>query len=142
VAWLREAIEAMPSGDAIVLSASEDQELIDAALRAGAFAYVVKRAMTDDLAATVRQVFEHSVYLGPPSVRPSRETRAFAERHDLTARELEILQLLVEDHSNARLAEILRVTEQTVKFHLSNLYRKLGVASRGEASRLARSRPG
>jgi DNA-binding NarL/FixJ family response regulator len=138
VVWLRRAIDAMPTGKAIVLSGRDEQELIDAALRAGAFAYVVKTAQTDDLAATVRQVFEHSVYLGPQTVRPSRDTRAFGERHELTARELEILQLLVDGHSNAQLAHMLWVTEQTVKFHLSNIYRKLGVANRGEASRKAR----
>jgi DNA-binding NarL/FixJ family response regulator len=135
--WLRRAVDAMPSGKAIVLSRRTEQELIDAALHAGAVAYVIKTAGTDDLAAAVRQVFEHSVYLGPQTVRPTRDTRAFGERHDLTARELEILQLLVDGHSNARLAQMLWVTEQTVKFHLSNIYRKLGVASRAEASRMA-----
>ena len=135
--WLRRAVEAMPSGQAIVLSGRTEHELIDAALRAGAVAYVIKTAGTDDLAAAVRQVFEHSVYLGPQTVRPSRRTRAFGERHDLTARELEILQLLVDGHSNAQLAQMLWVTEQTVKFHLSNIYRKLGVTNRAEASRRA-----
>jgi DNA-binding NarL/FixJ family response regulator len=135
--WLRRAVDAMPSGQAIVLSGRTEQELIDAALRAGAVAYVIKTAGTDDLAAAVRQVFEHSVYLGPQTVRPSRNTRAFGERHDLTARELEILQLLVDGHSNAQLARMLWVTEQTVKFHLSNIYRKLNVSNRAEASRMA-----
>ena len=53
------------------------------------------------------------------------------------AGKLEILQLLAEGHSNADLAKMLWVTEQTVKFHLSNIYRKLGVANRTEASRWA-----
>ena len=57
--------------------------------------------------------------------------------HDLTKRELEILQLVAEGYSNSQLARMLWVTEQTVKFHLSNIYRKLGVANRTEASRQA-----
>ena len=57
--------------------------------------------------------------------------------HDLTRRELEILQLVAEGHSNSQLARMLWVTEQTVKFHLSNIYRKLDVANRTEASRWA-----
>jgi DNA-binding CsgD family transcriptional regulator len=55
----------------------------------------------------------------------------------LTRRELEILQLVAEGHSNAQLARMLWVTEQTVKFHLSNIYRKLDVSNRTEASRWA-----
>ena len=52
-------------------------------------------------------------------------------------RELEILKLVSEGHTNGRIARELWVTEQTVKFHLSNTYRKLGVANRTEASRYA-----
>jgi DNA-binding CsgD family transcriptional regulator len=55
----------------------------------------------------------------------------------LTRRELEILRLVAEGHSNAQVARMLWVTEQTVKFHLSNIYRKLDVANRTEASRWA-----
>ena len=59
------------------------------------------------------------------------------EHPDLTRRELEILRLVAEGHSNAALAKMLWVTEQTVKFHLSNIYRKLDVSNRTEASRWA-----
>ena len=52
-------------------------------------------------------------------------------------RERQILILVAEGHSNAQLARLLWVTEQTVKFHLSNIYRKLGVANRSEAARKA-----
>ena len=54
----------------------------------------------------------------------------------LTRREHEILQLLAQGHSNAQLAKLLWVTEQTIKFHLSNIYRKLNVANRTEAGAL------
>jgi DNA-binding CsgD family transcriptional regulator len=57
--------------------------------------------------------------------------------HELTRRELEILRLVADGHSNGQLAQMLWVTEQTVKFHLSNIYRKLHVANRTEASRWA-----
>jgi DNA-binding NarL/FixJ family response regulator len=135
--WLRRVLEAMPDGKAIVLSRHEEPELIDAALRAGAVAYVIKTAHPDDLASAVRQVFDHSVFLGPLGSPPSMDARALADRHGLTARELESLQLLAEGHSNGQLAHMLWVTEQTVKFHLSNIYRKLGVANRSEAARKA-----
>ena len=57
--------------------------------------------------------------------------------HELTKRELEILLLVADGSSNGQLAKKLWVTEQTVKFHLSNIYRKLEVANRTEASRWA-----
>jgi DNA-binding NarL/FixJ family response regulator len=55
----------------------------------------------------------------------------------LTDRELEILRLVAQGYTNGKIARELWVTEQTVKFHLSNTYRKLGVANRTEASRYA-----
>ncbi len=58
----------------------------------------------------------------------------------LTRRELEILRLVAEGRSNAQLAKMLWVTEQTVKFHLSNVFRKLQVSNRTEASRWAQLR--
>lgn len=137
VAWLRRALEQEPRMRAIVLSRHDDPELVEAALRTGAVAYVVKTAHPDDLAAAVRQVFDHSVYLGPVGVPAAIDTAAAELLDELTPREAEILGLLVEGHSNAQLARMLWVTEQTVKFHLSNIYRKLGVSNRTEASRWA-----
>jgi len=131
-----------PGLRAIVLSAHHDTAHIDAALSAGAAAYVVKTAHPDDVASAVRQAFDHSVYLagGPrPIGGPvAAATPSAAESPGgLTRRELEILRLVAEGHSNAQLARMLWVTEQTVKFHLSNVYRKLGVSNRTEASRWA-----
>jgi DNA-binding NarL/FixJ family response regulator len=100
-------------------------------------AFVVKKAHPDDLAVAVRQAYEHSIFL--PGWTSETEP-AFADRPDhpdLTRRELEILRLVAEGHSNADVAKMLWVTEQTVKFHLSNIYRKLAVGNRTEASRWA-----
>jgi DNA-binding NarL/FixJ family response regulator len=66
-----------------------------------------------------------------------RPTTADAPTCPLTRRELEILRAVAEGHTNARIGRDLWVTEQTVKFHLSNIYRKLGVSNRTEASRYA-----
>jgi DNA-binding NarL/FixJ family response regulator len=135
---LRQAREREPKLRAIVLSSFEDAEHIDAALAAGAAAYVVKTAHPDDFASAIRQVFSHSIYLaGERAVTAVPESRTSQDLSGLTRRELEILQLVSEGHSNAQLARMLWVTEQTVKFHLSNIYRKLDVANRTEASRWA-----
>jgi DNA-binding NarL/FixJ family response regulator len=139
---IRRAKTLAPGIRAIVLSAHHDTAHIDAALSAGAAAYVVKTAHPDDVASAVRQAFDHSVFLagaprpvgGPPvaATPPGSEAPG-----GLTRRELEILRLVAEGHSNSQLARMLWVTEQTVKFHLSNIYRKLGVSNRTEASRWA-----
>ena len=140
---IRRAATLVPSLRSIVLSTHHDTAHIDAALAAGAAAYVVKTAHPDDVASAVRQAFDHSVYLaGAP--RPENGEPAPTERPGgsespggLTRRELEILRLVAEGHANSQLARMLWVTEQTVKFHLSNIYRKLGVSNRTEASRWA-----
>jgi DNA-binding NarL/FixJ family response regulator len=126
---------------AIVLSSHHDSSHIDTALAAGASAYVVKTAHPDDVASAVRQAFDLSVFMSvaaPASTPTAGDAPVRVERPGgLTRRELEILKLVAEGHSNAQLARMLWVTEQTVKFHLSNIYRKLDVANRTEASRWA-----
>ncbi len=131
--------ENVPTLRAIVLSIHDDTKHIDAALAAGAVAYVIKTAHPDDLRSAIRQAFAHSVYLpGSRTAAAVQSTHVPTEDlPDLTRRELEILQLVAEGHSNTQLAKMLWVTEQTVKFHLSNVYRKLDVANRTEASRWA-----
>jgi|Tabmets5t2r1_1033131.scaffolds.fasta_scaffold03232_4 DNA-binding NarL/FixJ family response regulator len=140
---MRRAKTLAPSLRAIVLSVHHDTSHIDAALAAGAAAYVVKTAHPDDVASAVRQAFDHSVYLagGPRPIAgapaPQTASTSVESPGGLTRRELEILRLVAEGHSNSQLARMLWVTEQTVKFHLSNIYRKLGVSNRTEASRWA-----
>jgi DNA-binding NarL/FixJ family response regulator len=135
---IRRAIDRVPHLKAIVLSLHGTAKYIDAAFEAGASAYVLKTAEAEDFATTVRQSFEQSIYLeggrvrfAPPPLPPAKESGG------LTRRELEILRLAAEGHKNAEMATMLWLTEQTIKFHLSNIYRKLNVANRTEASRWA-----
>jgi DNA-binding NarL/FixJ family response regulator len=149
-AWVRVVREEAPDVRLVVLSAREDPRAIEVALSAGADAYVVKTARGDDLVLAVRQVFDRSVYLGGATRRlaglaspgPGDSNGHRSSRKGtsvLTKRELQILSLVAEGHSNADLARMLWVAEQTVKFHLSNIYRKLGVSNRTEASRWAQT---
>jgi DNA-binding NarL/FixJ family response regulator len=140
VECLRRAHEVHPQLKSVVLSASNEPRQIEAAFAAGASAFCVKTAAQGDLMAAIRQTFELSIYLArPASVGPAKpaEQPLPADAPRLTRRELEILRLVADGHSNAQLARMLWVTEQTVKFHLSNIYRKLDVANRTEASRWA-----
>ena len=135
---LGRAQTATPEMRCIVLSEQSDEIERDASFAAGAWAYCTKQAEPDDLAAAIRHLFSPSIYFADSQPRPSQPVRASAgEQTALTKREIEILRLAAEGHSNSELAKMLWVTEQTVKFHLSNIYRKLNVANRTEASRWA-----
>lgn len=138
---IRHARERHPSVKVIVLANSGDTADVAEAFDAGAVAYVVKTAHPDDIAAVARQVFEPSVFLANgQAVAQARNGRTGApveaseNTGGLTRRELEILALVAEGHSNGQMARKLWVTEQTIKFHLSNIYRKLDVANRTEAA--------
>ena len=137
ISWLLDVRERFPNVKIIVLSTSSDPVGIQAAFSAGAVAFVVKKAHPDDLAVAVRQAYEHSIYLPGFVAGNGHDPTEAHRRRGLTRRELEILRLVAEGHSNAELARMLWVTEQTVKFHLSNIYRKLNVSNRTEASRWA-----
>ncbi|NUR75263.1 MAG: response regulator transcription factor [Thermoleophilia bacterium] len=138
---MRRAREIHPSLKVIVLSNAHEASAVDAAFAAGAVAYVFKSAHPDDLASAIRQAFDVSVFFAHSQAVSANVTsirqQAAQDQPGLTKRELEILQLVAEGHSNGELARMLWVTEQTVKFHLSNIYRKLDVANRTEASRWA-----
>lgn len=126
-----------PKLTVIVLSGTDDRGIIDAAFDRGASAYVLKTSDPDAIATAIRQAFEPSLYLARPHDRTVTTTDDRVLRK-LTRRELEILELVSGGRSNRQVAEILWVADQTVKFHLANIYRKLGVRSRFEAARWAR----
>ncbi|MDX6465390.1 MAG: hypothetical protein QOI27_430 [Gaiellaceae bacterium] len=155
------AVARVPSLKVIVLTSDDDVRQIDAAFSAGAVAYVVKTADADELRAVIHQAFSDSIFLPSllpapapfpaPDPEPAVTAPAPPPRRllaittgtqriggvDLTPREVEILQLVAHGMSNSELAERLWVSDQTVKFHLSNVYRKLHVESRAKASRWA-----
>jgi NarL family two-component system response regulator LiaR len=115
----------------IVLSHRCDLESIEAAFSSGATCYVLKTAQAEEIAEAVRQAVT-------PEWRPAplrHERAAGADAVRLTRREHEILRLVAQANPNREIARRLWVTEQTVKFHLTNVYRKLGVCTRDEAAR-------
>lgn len=140
LAFLRSARQQYPDLRAIVLSAYRDPNRIEAALQAGAVAYVVKTVEPEDLAYAMRQAFTHSVYVAattPLATQHWPSASGNGAVDGVTRREAEILRLVADGHSNAEVARMLWIAEQTVKFHLSNIYRKLGVSNRTEAARWA-----
>ena len=118
----------------VALSQEGGGDAVARALAEGAVACVLKSGVPEDLVTAVRQARRRSIYF-PGRGEPAAAVPA--EASELTARELEILRLVADGASNTDVARKLWVTKQTVKFHLSNVYRKLGVANRTEASRYA-----
>ena len=118
-----------------ILSVSQDPELIQSALKRGANAYIVKSIDPDDLAGALRQALDGNVFT-TAGVTEDPGERA-AKDAGLTDRELVIVRAVARGLSNEAISKELWVAEQTVKFHLTNIYRKLGVANRTEAARYA-----
>lgn len=121
----------------VVLSASADEELIGGALSRGASAYIVKSVNPVDFPSVVRQAFQGAVF--STVGLPQNGDESVAKSVGLTERELVILRAIADGMSNDRIAKKFWIVEQTVKFHLTNVYRKLGVANRTEAARFAYS---
>ena len=124
-----------PEIKVIVLSAGTDQRMIETVLAHGASAYIVKSVNPIDLPSVIRQALEETVYTAIGLSEDNSATAAKAA--GLTGRELAILTALAQGKSNAAIAKELWVAPQTVKFHLTNIYRKLNVANRTEAARYA-----
>lgn len=124
-----------PEVKVVLLSASTDGEQIEAALRRGAAGYLVKTVNPSDVPALLRQAFDASAFFAVGASESAEEY--VSRRSGLTDREVTILKALTRGLSNRQISAELFVTEQTVKFHLSNVYRKLDVVNRAGAVRYA-----
>jgi DNA-binding NarL/FixJ family response regulator len=107
---------------------------VDELLATGIAAFIDTRATLEDVDVAIRQAHDQSIYLRR---RPQAAPSGVSADDILSPRERETLQLTSQGYSNDEVAAELRITRQTVKFHLSNVYRKLNVANRTEASRWA-----
>lgn len=133
LARLREVAEVTPTAQTVLLTARMEDDWIGQAFAAGAQAVISKSVHPVALGTLLRETAHGNVvHRYQPVAVETQE-----EECPLTQRELEILGLVAQGYTNGRIARQLWVTEQTVKFHLSNTYRKLGVANRTEASRYA-----
>ena len=133
LACLDEIVRRFPNIKVVMLSASTSPELVAAALRRGASAYLTKNVDPIDLPEKLRLVFEGQVWGATETGAQSDSAQALG----LTERETAVLQALARGLSNDEIAKELWVTQQTVKFHLTNIYRKLGVKNRTQATRIA-----
>jgi DNA-binding NarL/FixJ family response regulator len=130
---LEELLRRHPDTPVVVFSGVDDQDLIAGSLARGAAAYVLKRTNPLDLATAIRQAVEPTMFYRPPPLAGASHAR-------LTEKELEVLAHLALGRTNREIAQALWISVQTVKFHLGNVYRKLGAATRTEAVRIAHER--
>ncbi len=126
-----------PTVKVVVLSACDDRPTIDAALHAGASAYVLKSAQTVDIASVLRQASSGAVFHAPTYVPSPSGAAAAPSLPALTDRERSILAAVASGKTTSAISRDLWISEHTIKFHLTNIYRKLGVANRAGAVRYA-----
>jgi DNA-binding NarL/FixJ family response regulator len=124
-----------PEMKVAMLSVSQDPEQIQTALKRGANAYIVKTVDPGDLPGALRQAMDGNVFTTVGVSEDAGENAA--KKAGLTDRELVIVRAVARGLSNEAIAKELWVAEQTVKFHLTNIYRKLEVSNRTEAARYA-----
>lgn len=144
---LIEALHARGHGTAIlVISACSTEDMILAALKLGATGYVLKERDDQEIAMSLRSALRGGAPIDPFIARrllallpaPASPPRAQAEA-TLSKRELEILELVAQGHTNREIAEQLFVSPHTAACHIKNIYRKLAVTSRTRAIHEARS---
>jgi DNA-binding NarL/FixJ family response regulator len=132
---LRRIREVRPDLPVLVLSTYDTQEYVEGSLEAGAAGYLLKEATTHQLGEAIETaLMGKGVYLHPAVAERMLARGREQPREGLSERELEVLGLLVEGATNESIAARLFVSEKTVKTHLSNIFRKLGVSNRTQAA--------
>ena len=119
----------------IAMTSFEEEQLVQGVLAAGAISYLIKNVTSDELAKAIRDAASGRSTLSPEAARVLvQATRPTTQPgFDLTEREREVLNLVVQGHSNQQIAETLVISLATVKAHISSILAKLQLSSRAEA---------
>jgi DNA-binding NarL/FixJ family response regulator len=121
---------------AVLLLDTSDSALVNAALRSGIRGVLSREAAVDEIESAIQAVHAGLVVLTPaslPDLLPELRTAVEDLKEPLSERELEVLNLIAEGHSNKLIAQSLSISEHTVKTHVASIFEKLGVSSRTEA---------
>lgn len=125
--------KSLPDIKILVMSSFHDHESVYAMLHNGAVGYLIKDTLAQDLAETIRATFQGKmVFSGEIGAQLVSSPQPAIDFH-LTDRELEVLILLAEGLTNQQTALKLSISVSTLKFHMNNIYQKLGVQTRSEA---------
>lgn len=133
---LRKRFPAMP---VVIISALDDRNTVERAMRAGASGFVSKSSPGEVLLTALRQVLAGEVYV-PISLQDEMNSQrkrrggvSLAEQYDLTAAQMRVLEPLIQGKTNRQISELLGLTEGTVKVHVSAILKALDVANRSQA---------
>jgi len=141
IAVLRELRDSGSGVRALVLTSAPDRTLVSLAVQAGAAGFLYKDVDPDALVRAIRSVHDGHTLLAPDAagslLRSGAAAPAVQGIGALTAREREVLTQIADGRSNREIARLLRVSEKTVKTHVSSVLAKLGVADRTQAALLA-----
>ncbi len=131
--------ERLPGVRIIALTSFNEQELVEGALKAGAMSYLLKTVSAAELVTAIRGAMSDKPSISPEAAQVLMQSlkKPKSATYELTDREQEILELMVEGLPNQEIAGRLVVSASTVKFHVSNILSKLSVTSRTEAVALA-----
>jgi DNA-binding NarL/FixJ family response regulator len=139
LALLRTLRGRLPSTPIVVLSASEEPEVIHEALGAGAFGYVPKSSSNETLFNALRLVLAGTPYVPPQALLSmERDERPLAANVHVTPRQRDVLDLLAQGRSNKQIARELGLTPGTVRIHMTAIFKALQASNRTEAVFVAR----
>lgn len=135
----REIHRKYPKVKVIALTSFAEQNMVQGALQAGAIGYLQKNVTAKELGQAIRSAHEGKMTLSPEATQILANSVAQPQiaGEQLTERERDVLRCMVDGLNNNEIAESLVVSLGTVKFHVSNIFHKLGVDSRVEAVKLA-----
>ncbi len=139
IAATREIHKKYPHVKIIALTSFSDQNMVNGALQAGAIGYLQKNVTAVELASAVRSACAGRMTLSPEAAQALADLAAQPQipGNQLTERERDVLKCMVQGSNNQEIADQLVISLGTVKFHVSNIFQKLGVDSRVEAVKLA-----
>ena len=128
-----------PEVQVIALTSFQEKELVQQAMRAGAISYLLKGVSGEELTEAIRAAAQGRSILAPEAVQALEQRPGSGPGlgHDLTPREIDVLELLVKGLNNAQIAVTLEISPATAKAHVSNILSKLGASSRAEAVSVA-----
>jgi NarL family two-component system response regulator LiaR len=135
IAATRAILDDYPDVKIIAMTSFEEEDLVHGVLAAGAISYLLKNVTSDELVAAIRAASLGKSTLSPEAAKALIQATRPAEQplYDLTEREKEVLNLVVQGQSNQQIAEALVISVATVKAHVSSILSKLQVSSRAEA---------
>jgi len=135
IAATRAILADYPQVKIIAMTSFEEEELVHGVLAAGAISYLLKNVTADELAKAIRDAVSGRSTLSPEAARVLIQATRPTEQPwgDLTEREREVLNLVVQGNSNQQIADVLFISLATVKAHISSILSKLQVSSRAEA---------